>query len=205
MVLARAWRRLDRLSRTWGSTPADRARSFPCDGLVDDPDLVAWRAVPVAAPAPVTFRWLCQMRVAPYSYDWIDNLGRRSPRRLTPGLEELAEGQRFMAIFRLEAFEPGSSLTLVMDRLAPASGAVAVTYRVEPLTDHAGRIVVKIVMRAPRGPWGVLWRAGAAPADLIMMRKQLLTFKALAEAQHRGRVESHPWQAPATSLLPRPR
>src|SRR5215472_14697898 len=67
---------------TWGSTPDERSIPFGCDGLVATPHVVAWRAVDVVASAPLLFRWVCQLRVAPYSYDLIDNLGRRSPRRL---------------------------------------------------------------------------------------------------------------------------
>ena len=80
-----------------------RAAPFPGD-LPDASDRqLLWRGVDVAAPAPLVFRWLCQMRVAPYSYDWIDNRGRRSPQTLTPGLERIEVGQSFM-IFQLVAF-----------------------------------------------------------------------------------------------------
>src|SRR4249919_2936563 len=115
---------------TWGSTPAERAQSFPCDGLLGDPEVVLWRAVDVAAPAEVTFRWLCQLRVAPYSYDWIDNLGRRSPREATPGVERLEIGQRFMTMFELADLEPERSLTL--RHAGPVWGRLAITYRVAP-------------------------------------------------------------------------
>src|SRR5262249_6937940 len=70
-------------TRTWGSTPAERRMQFPCDRHLPACDDALFRAVSVAAPAPLLFRWLCQLRVAPYSYDWLDNFGRRSPRQLT--------------------------------------------------------------------------------------------------------------------------
>ena len=69
---------------TWGTTAAERTRPFPCDRWLPGADDALFRAVDVDAPARVVFRWLCQLRVAPYSYDWIDNFGRTSPRRLTP-------------------------------------------------------------------------------------------------------------------------
>src|SRR5215467_14289890 len=89
---------------TWGTTEAERELPFPCDRWLADADDALFRAVDVEAPAAVFFRWLCQLRVAPYSYDWIDNLGHQSPRRLTPGLDALAVGQRVMSLFELVEF-----------------------------------------------------------------------------------------------------
>jgi len=163
----------------WGSTEAERADHFPCDDLIDGPRTELFRAVDVAAPAAVTFRWVCQLRVAPYSYDLIDNLGRRSPRELTPGLDELAVGQRVMTIFRIVSFEPGRSITI--DARTTLFGYLAVTYRVDAVDDERSRIVAKLVVERRRGcvPW-ILDRVLPA-GDLVMMRKQLLTLKHLAE------------------------
>jgi len=165
---------------TWGSTAAERAESFPCDGVLADPEVELWRAVDVAAPAETTFRWLCQLRIAPYSYDWIDNLGRRSPRELTPGLEGLEVGQRFMTMFVLADFEPDRSLTL--RHAGGLWGRIAVTYRVSPAGDAASRLTVKVVARFPRlSPLRLPFRALLPAGDLLMMRRQLLNLKALAE------------------------
>jgi hypothetical protein len=171
------------IAGTWGSTPAERADAYPCDGLVARPDGELFRAVDIDAPPEVVFRWLCQLRVAPYSYDWVDNLGRRSPRVLTPGVERLEVGQRFMAIFRLVDFEEGRSITI--DSTTPAFGRVAVTYRVRPDRDGS-RLVVKLVCRAPRGLLGLVGRVVLPAGDLVMMRRQLLTLKELAERDATG-------------------
>jgi hypothetical protein len=164
---------------TWGSTAGERAESYPCDDLVAGPRRELFRAVDVDAPAAVVFRWVCQLRAAPYSYDLLDNLGRRSPRELTPSLDDLAVGQRVMTIFRLRAFEPGRSITV--DATTWLFGHLAVTYRVVPVDDDRSRLVAKLVGAPRRGC--VAWVADRVlPAgDLVMMRKQLLTLKSLAE------------------------
>jgi len=170
----------------WGSTPLERGEPFPCDRLVGDPDLVLFRAVDVAARSETVFRWLCQLRVAPYSYDLIDNGGRRSPRTLTPGLEQLEVGQRMMLIFRLVEFEPGVSITVLSE--GRIFGRVAVTYRVTDRGPGRSRLVAKVLVKHPRG--GLLSRLEGlvlAPGDLVMMRRQLMNLGALAEAEEDGR------------------
>jgi hypothetical protein len=163
---------------SWGATAAERAAPLPCDELVAGDVMVLNRALDVAAPAAVTFRWLCQLRVAPYSYDLLDNGGRRSPRTLTPGLDRLALGQPMCRIFTLDSFEPGSSLTLRLTsaRARRAFGDVAITYAVVPTGPATSRIVAR-VRAAGLDP---VRRRALAWGDLIMMRKQLRTFAALA-------------------------
>ena len=123
---------------SWGAVAAERAVPLPCDGLLPDADVVLHRAVDVAAPAAVTFRWLCQLRVAPYSYDLLDNRGRRSPRALTPGLDRLEVGQRMMTIFTLADFTAGEQLTVrLTDRVGRRLfGRVVITYAVAPRADR---------------------------------------------------------------------
>lgn len=173
------------LAYTWGTTPEERARAFPCDALLPGANAACWRGVTIAATPPIVFRWLCQLRAAPYSYDWIDNLGRRSPQTLTPGLDSLAAGQSVMTIFDLASFERDVHLTLRLRRpgLFPP---LAVSYVVVPSSPSEVRLLAKLVLRVGSGlrdriaarllPWG----------DLVMMRRQLLNLKRLAEAESRA-------------------
>jgi hypothetical protein len=176
------------VANTWGTSVEERALPYPCDAFVERIDLACWRGVSVHAEAATTFRWLCQLRAAPYSYDWIDNLGRRSPRSLTPGLEQLELGQRVMTIFELVAFERDQHLTLRTERFAPGLWpVVAVSYVLRPLDPRETRLLVKLAAELRPGPFGALARALLPWGDLVMMRRQLLNLKALAEAGGAGR------------------
>lgn len=167
----------------WGATAAERAMALPCDALVEDPAVSCHRAISVAAPADVTFRRLCQLRAAPYSYDLLDNFGRRSPVELTPGLDELETGQRFMRIFRLVSFDE-TQITLRAER-------TFVTYAVVPNRAAPGcRILVRVLFNA-RTPFGRALAHVLVLGDLVMMRKQLLTLRDLAE-RDAARVSSPP-------------
>lgn len=165
------------LPEIWGVTRAERAAAYPCDEYVAGPKESWFRGVDVAAEPSVVFRWLCQLRVAPYSYDLIDNLGRRSPRELGPGLDDLAAGQRFAKIFTLVDFVPGEELTLrLTDRLARlAFGELAITYRATP-----GRLVAKLAVAAT--PLSYPRRRLLAWGDLVMMHRQLRNLAELAAA-----------------------
>jgi hypothetical protein len=169
------------IAATWGSTPAEREMHFPCDAYLSHANEVLYRAVTVRAPPAIVYRWLCQLRIAPYSYDWIDNIGRTSPRELTPGLERLERGQRVMTIFTLVDFQPGRHLTLLLTRRFAVRlfGDIAASYVVVPQADGA-RLVAKLRVASP-GVLGAIRTRLLAWGDLVMMRKQLLTLKELAE------------------------
>ena len=168
---------------SWGATVDERARHFPCDDLLSDADVAMFRAVSVDAPRTTTFCWLCQLRVAPYSYDWIDNGFRRSPTTLDPVLQQLEIGQTFMSIFGLASYETDHHLTLASRtrRAVELFGDLAVTYAV--IDDGEGcRLLAKLVMRSRTGVNGLLQRRLLPWGDLFMMRRQLLTLKDLAES-----------------------
>lgn len=155
--------------RSWGATADERAAPLACDALAPGA-LAADRAISIDAPRSTVFGWLCQLRVAPYSYDLLDNFGRRSPRTRDPGLTHLKVGQRFMQIFTLHSFTDNAHLTL-------RSGNVTVTYSVRDQAD-ASRVHVRVRFGGPRI---VSW--ALTLGDLVMMRKQLLTLRELAEQE----------------------
>ncbi|OMC53793.1 hypothetical protein A5747_18065 [Mycobacterium sp. IS-836] len=158
------------LGLTWGVRPTERTVPLPCDALRPRAGVQADRAISIAAPPSIVFCWLCQLRVAPYSYDILDNLGRRSPRARDPELVHLEVGQRFMTLFTLQSFTDDEQITL-------RSKGVAVTYAVRP-EGPGSRLHARVWFAGPRLPARAL-----ALGDLVMMRKQLLTLKSLAERE----------------------
>ena len=161
----------------WGVSESETLCPYPCDEFVAAPVLQAWRGVQVQAPAEAVWPWVAQVRLAPYSYDWIDNRGRRSPRELA-GLPEPRAGERFTttgghAVGRIVSVEPGRQLT------GEIMGAY-MSYVLVPRDDGTTRLLLKLVTRLPR------WAAPAlSVGDLVMARRQLLNFKQLAESHYR--------------------
>jgi hypothetical protein len=172
------------IAHTWGTSLEERQLVYPCDRLIPHPEDSLYRGVTIDASPQTVFRWLCQMRVAPYSYDWIDNGGRQSPSELTPGLEDLAVGQKVMEIFQLAEFGLYQHLTLRIKSNSHAQrlfGDIAVSYFLIPHNAGRCRLVAKLVVQHPPGVWGQLMRTFLPWGDLVMMRRQLLNFKRLAE------------------------
>lgn len=145
----------------------------PCDDFVTSPALKAWLGVGVEAPAEAVWPWVAQVRLAPYSYDWIDNLGRRSPRELV-GLPEPQVGDGFTTaggreLGRIVSVDPGEQLT------GTIIGAF-MSYVLVPQDHDTTRLLLKVVLQTSR--WAAL---GLSVGDLIMARRQLLNLKLLAE------------------------
>ncbi|GAC1306281.1 MAG: hypothetical protein NVSMB21_08860 [Vulcanimicrobiaceae bacterium] len=192
--------------KNWGATDAERARRYPCDGFAFAADDWYFRALDVAAPPALVFRWLCQLRAAPYSYDLIDNFGRRSPPQLVAGLDALAVGQRVMLLFEIVAFarpqsvsaESATPESAMPASDAPASLTIALRSRVGAAlmgdlcgtydvrrSDTGSRLLAKVGIRYPRGAYGALLRRPMPYLDLLMFRKQLLTLRRYAERDAR--------------------
>lgn len=168
------------IGERWNAAEAERLAPSPADDVLPGAPYRWVRAVDVAAPAPLMWRWLCQLRAAPYSYDLVDNLGRRSPRRLTPGLEALAVGQRAMIVMEVASFAVGRHVTFRTASRSPRTPDLAMAYVLHPRGDAACRLVCHVLARPPRLPAaGALMRLLAA-GDALMMRKQLRTLARLA-------------------------
>jgi hypothetical protein len=168
--------------RMWGATDADAAASYPCDRHLEEPYRSYHRAVDVDAAVPLTYRWLCQLTTGDYTYGrmWLCS------RVLTPGADRLALGSRFLA-FELVEFAADDHLTgVTFPTTQRLFGTLAVTYRVVPGDrPRASRIVVRLNVAGDRGLSRWL-RGPLALADAVIMRKQLLNLKALAERDQKA-------------------
>jgi hypothetical protein len=165
----------------WGVSDGEVARHYPCDDYVPSPAMQAWRGVTVDAPAARVWPWVAQIRLGPYSYDWIDNLGHRSPQSLKnlppPRVGEpftMARGRRLGRI-------------LDVDDGVAVTGTIAHTTISYVLVEQGSRTRLLMKIVASRGRL-------AAPAlcvgDLVMARRQLLNLRKLAESGARSLI--HP-------------
>ena len=167
--------------RLTNATASDVARRSPADDLMPDPAERWVRCIDIEAPPAHVYRWLCQLTVAPYSIDAIDNLGRRSPRALTPGADQLAVGQHFL-IFAITSFTPGASIAgRSRSEFRRRYGDIAVAYQALPREGgYLTRLQAIACLARSIGP---LRRTALAAGDKLMAGRQLTNIKQLAEGR----------------------
>jgi hypothetical protein len=169
----------------WGASPDEITGGVVGDELVPHATLVATRAITLAERPERVFPWLRQMgfgRAGWYSYDWLDNLGRRSARVVRPDWQGVGVGDRVPAgpiDFVAAVVDPPRAFVL---QLPPAHGrrrrvSFTLAYELRPDGDRT-RLVSRMRARldVPAGRLVERWLLG--PGDGIMVRRQLLNLRA---------------------------
>jgi uncharacterized protein YndB with AHSA1/START domain len=183
---------------------------LPGDELIPAPVGTLTHAVTIAATPDAVWPWLAQMgagtRAGWYSYDALDNGGRRSASRPMSELQGIAIGTVFPAMpgvtegFVVLAFEPCRRLVLGWPN--PDGSPLVTWVFVLEATGNCTRLVVRARARAGyrfRGmpEWASVFFAGFVHG--LMERKQLLGIARRAESwtgpvPERAEVEKRPGQ-----------
>jgi hypothetical protein len=178
--------------RSVRATPDEKMRHLPGDDLIADPLQSLTHAITVRCAPEQVWPWLAQMgagRAGWYSYDAIDNGGKRSAERVIPELQTIEVGYLLPWLpgategFILLACEPGHAL--VLGALAPdGSPIVTWAFVLEAQTDGTTRLIVRARgSRAYRFQGLPEWvtRRVVPAGHFVMERRQLLGIARRAE------------------------
>jgi hypothetical protein len=171
----------------------------PCffvDSLPDIPDTECrelLRSIEINAGLSDIFVWLTQLRIAPYSYDFIDNQCRKSPEYIIENLPPLRVNSHYLLAFHTNEFMENSFIT---GRYCEPINSPVNLYMKDMYIEY--RIEAK-------GTNAELWckLKGFYNTDIfshgfffifsvvnkIMMTKQMKNIKRLAELSAAGKVE----------------
>lgn len=184
---------LNRLNN-WGSTDLEIASALPGDDLVVD-GRRGTRCIDIHAPPEVVFDFLSQMgfgRAGWYSYDWIDNLGRRSADDLheqwmVRSAGEAVPGGPIDFIAEIVDRPDHLVLNLGEQRLMGHDIGFTLSYQLASVqqSGHDSSERTRVVSRAVVsvvGPLGLVATWLLLVGDAVMVRRQLLGLKERAEA-----------------------
>ena len=150
------------------------------DHTCGEPQLVATRAITIAAPPAEVFPWIRQMgfgKAGWYSYDIIDNLGRRSATSIHPEWQDVNSGDPIPGgLIDFHADLVNAPHTLVMSLRGSGRLAKRICFSLAyELHDHpAGtRLMTRVRARIDLPFGGLLARYVLGPGDGVMLRKQL--------------------------------
>lgn len=174
------------------ATAAERAQKLAGDELIPSPIGVVNHAITIHRSPADVWPWLAQMgsgRAGWYSYDFIDNGGRRSADRILPEFQHVEVGSVFPAlpgardVFVVAQCEPERSLVLSW-RLPDGRYQTTWAFVLEQPQPGRTRLIVRGRVASGYRPYGLpQWLALllGRPAHFIMQRKQLLSIRRRAE------------------------
>jgi hypothetical protein len=170
----------------WGATQEEIDRPLQGDDIVPDPSFNATRAVTIHTSAQNIFPWIVQMgmnRAGWYSYDLLDNFGRRSAETILPEYQDPRVGD-------LIPMSPDGKYGIWVrdfqkDRWMlwwNKNGDTTWIWVIEPESPDRCRLLTRIRTK-------YRWLSFTAPfnlliefCDLPMMRKSMIGIKRRAEA-----------------------
>ena len=172
------------LLQNWGATPDEIAGPVVGDELCPDARVIATRCITLPTPPTEVFPWLRQMgfrRAGWYSYDWLDNLGRRSATRIHDEWQDVVTGSHVPAgpmSFDAAIVEPPLAFVLRVGMGDTSKRRVQFTLAYELRTIPEGtRLVSRVRIRVNVPGGQLLERFVLGPGDGVMVRKQLLNLK----------------------------
>lgn len=174
----------------WGATPEEVGRGMPGDEVVPAPTFNATRAVTVEATPEAIWPWIVQIgfgRAGWYTYDLLDNMGRRSAEELIPELQHIEVGD-------LVPMGPGEDAGMRVKEIETGRWIVwwdknhltTWTWLLDPMPTGGTRLVTRVRSRSSwRHPTTAVWLLLFEVADFPLMRKCLLGIKRRAETLER--------------------
>lgn len=161
----------------WGATADEIAGAVVGDEICAEARTTATRCITLSSPPAEVFPWIRQMgfgRAGWYSYDWLDNLGRRSATSIHPEWQDVVTGSSVPggpASFIAAVVDPPRAFVLQFGRPgAPMCFTLAYELRAHPM---GTRLVTRMRTRIDL-PGGTLVERGLlGPGDGFMVRRQL--------------------------------
>ena len=167
----------------WGASSEEVNGPVVGDHLCPDAHVSATRCITISKPPHVVFPWIRQMgfgRAGWYSYDWLDNLGRRSARGINPDWQDVSAGSRIpagpTAFIAAIVDEPTAFVLTTSPHGVGKRLAFTLAYE---LREHpeGTRLVTRMRARINVPGGRQVAKCLLSPGDGIMVRKQLKTLR----------------------------
>ena len=168
----------------WGATAEEISSSMVGDDLCSDATVVATRSITIGAAPQEVFPWIRQMgfgRAGWYSYDWLDNLGRKSATTIHDEWQSVEAGDKIPSgpiSFTAAIVDAPRHFVLEIQSLGKKSPKLHFTLAYELRDNPQGTRLVTRMRSRINLPLGSLFeKLILAPGDGIMLRRQLLNIK----------------------------